>query len=45
VAAAFRETTPAGIAVVEARDGDRVHTCDVYAAGRVLRIDHPGVEG
>lgn len=32
----------AGIASVEARDGDRVHICTVDAAGRVLGYIHPG---
>jgi hypothetical protein len=41
VVATWRERRPDGIAVVEVRDGDRLHTCDVDAAGRVLSIDHP----
>ncbi len=30
-----------GAAVIEVRDGDRLHLCTVDAAGRVLRLDHP----
>ncbi len=41
VATIWRETGPASVAIFEARDGDRLHTCEVDAAGRVLRLDHP----
>jgi len=41
VATAWRETGTDGIAVFEARDGSRLHLCEVDAAGRVLRLDHP----
>lgn len=41
VATAWRETGPDGLAVFEARDGDRLHLCSVDAGGRVLRLDHP----
>jgi len=30
-----------GVARVEARDGGRVHICEVNAAGQVLRYIHP----
>jgi hypothetical protein len=30
------------IAKIEARDGDRVHICDVDASGQVLGYIHPG---
>jgi hypothetical protein len=41
VAVDWLRTKPDGIEVFEAVDGGRRHTCDVDAAGRVLRIDHP----
>lgn len=41
VATALREARANGIAVFEARDGGRMHLCEVDAAGRVLRLDHP----
>jgi hypothetical protein len=31
-----------GIAEIEARDGDRLHICDVDAEARVLGYIHPG---
>ncbi len=41
VATVWREDGADGIAVFEARDGDRLHLCEVDAAGRVLRLAHP----
>jgi len=41
VATAWHETGPAGIAVFQALDGERLHLCTVDAAGRVLRLEHP----
>jgi hypothetical protein len=32
----------AGVAQVEARDGDRLHICNVDASARVLGYIHPG---
>lgn len=31
-----------GLAQVEARDGDRVHVCQVTASGQVVGYTHPG---
>jgi hypothetical protein len=31
-----------GVARIEARDGDRLHICDVSSSGRVLDYSHPG---
>ena len=31
-----------GVAQVEARDGNRLHICDVDTSGRVLGYSHPG---
>jgi hypothetical protein len=42
VTATWRETTGAGTAWVAVRDGDRLHTCEVDEAARVLQIRHPG---
>ncbi|MBP7003365.1 hypothetical protein [Amaricoccus sp.] len=41
VAVDWVETRAGGVEVFAAVDGTRRHTCDVDAAGRVLRIDHP----
>ena len=41
VATVWRETGPDGVAVFEARDGNRLHLCEVSVAGRVSRIEHP----
>jgi hypothetical protein len=41
VEATWRGPGGDGTTTVEARDGGRLHTCAVDAAGRVLRIDHP----
>ena len=32
----------AGVATVEARDGNRLHLCQVDGSGRVLGYTHPG---
>ena len=47
VAARFEQTGASGVSVVVVTDasgagGERVHTCEVDAAGRVLAIRHPG---
>ena len=47
VAARFEATGADGVSVVVVTDasgagGERVHTCEVDAAGRVLAIRHPG---
>jgi hypothetical protein len=47
VAASWAATTEAGTAIVTVSDAqaggaERVHTCEVDAAGRVRAIEHPG---
>lgn len=42
---ARRISAAAGIALIETRDGDRLHLCRADAAGRVLGYDHPGQPG
>jgi len=44
VSVAVRETTPEGVSVYEARDGTRLHLCEVDARARVLRLLHPGAD-
>ncbi|MBP7241436.1 hypothetical protein [Amaricoccus sp.] len=41
VAVDWLETRDDAVETFEALDGTRRHTCDVDAAGQVLRIEHP----
>ena len=41
IAARWRTEGAGGVARVEARDGNRLHLCDVDSSGRVIGYSHP----